>query len=81
MHEHRFFSHTSPIEGKKSFQKRARNFDTSAGAENIAKGYDNGWSVINGWWTSPGHLKNMLGNHRRVGIGQHKKHFTMMLGG
>ena len=81
MVEHKFFSHTSPVEGKRRFTKRANNFGTSASAENIAKGYDNGWNLFKGWWESPGHLKNMMRGAKRVGIGQHKKHYTMMIGG
>ena len=81
MHTMGFFSHTSPVKGKEGFGKRAANFGTSASAENIAAGQQTGHGAIRAWWYSPGHHRNMLGNHRRVGLGQHAKMWTQMLGG
>lgn len=76
-----FFSHTSPVQGKQRFGQRAANFGTSAGAENIAAGQSTGTGAIRAWWYSPGHHKNMLGNHGRAGLGQHARMWTQMLGG
>ena len=76
-----FFSHTSPVAGKKRFSQRAANFGTSAGAENIAAGQRTGHGSIRAWWYSPGHHRNMLGRHRRTGLGQHGTMWTQMFGG
>ncbi len=81
MRERGFFSHTSPIPGKESFGRRAALAGTSASAENIAVGHGTGRSAIRGWWYSPGHHKNMLGDHARVGLGRSESHWTQMFGG
>jgi len=76
-----FFSHTSPIEGKRTPWDRARNFGTTASGENIAHGYASPQAVINGWWYSPGHHKNMMNpGFRRIGVGRHNSHWTQMFG-
>ena len=76
-----FFSHTSPVEGKRTFGQRAARFKTSAHAENIAAGQSTGEGAVRAWWYSPGHHKNMLGNHSRTGLGQHDRMWTQMFGG
>lgn len=76
-----FFSHTSPVSGKRRFGQRAANFGTSASAENIAAGQRTGPGAIRAWWYSPGHHKNMLGGHGRTGLGQHGSMWTQMFGG
>jgi len=76
-----FFSHSSPVEGKESPWKRAARAGTSAGAENIAAGAAEGEDAIRMWWYSPGHHRNMMGRHRRVGLGRHRGHWTQCLGG
>ena len=81
MHELGFFSHTSPVKGKRRFSKRAANFGTSASSENIATGRSTGRGVIKGWYYSPGHHRNMLGGHRRTGLGRHRQMWTQMFGG
>lgn len=81
MHVLGFFSHTSPVPGKERFGQRAAKFGTSAGAENIAAGQSTGQGAIRAWWYSPGHHRNMLGGHRRTGLGQHQKMWTQMFGG
>ena len=80
MVEKKFFAHDSPVEGKKTPWDRARNFGTSAHAENIAGGADTGAGAIRQWFHSPGHHKNMMGGHRRVGLGRHQKTWTQMFG-
>lgn len=40
----------------------------SRAAENIAQGYPTGASMHDGWWNSPGHRANMLGDFTDVGI-------------
>ena len=76
-----FFAHSSPIAGKKSPGDRAARFGTSAGAENIAAGHATGAGAIRGWWYSPGHHRNMLGGHARVGLGRSGELWTQMFGG
>ncbi len=80
MKEHNFFAHDSPVPGKKTPWDRARNFGTTANAENIFAGSPKGEAAIRAWWYSPGHHKNMLGNHNRVGLGRHDKHWTQVFG-
>jgi len=80
MVEHDFFSHTSPIPGKRSVGDRARLAGTSGGAENIAAGQESGKGAIRAWWYSPGHHRNMMGGASRVGLGQHEDHWTQMFG-
>jgi len=76
-----FFSHESPVPGKTAPWDRAKLFGTTASAENIAAGYPDGNAVNEGWFHSPGHHKNMLGNHKRVGVGRVGMHYTQLFGG
>jgi uncharacterized protein YkwD len=39
------------------------------GSENVAYGYPNPQSVVNGWLGSSGHKKNIEGKHEIIGIG------------
>ncbi|MCX5685710.1 MAG: CAP domain-containing protein, partial [Planctomycetota bacterium] len=80
MVEKSFFAHESPVAGKKTPWDRAKNFGASANAENIANGASSGAATIMQWWHSPGHLKNMMGSHNRVGLGNFKTTWTQMLG-
>jgi len=75
-----FFDHTSPVPGKTTPWDRARRFGTSASAENIAAGYSDGNAANMGWFHSPGHHKNMLGNHKRVGVGVAGTYYTELFG-
>jgi len=76
----KFFSHQSPLPGKRTPSERAARFGTKGDGENIAHGAKTGADAIRIWWYSPGHHKNMLGNYRRVGLGRSGTHWTMMLG-
>lgn len=80
MVEHEFFAHESPLPGKKSPSDRAALAGTSGGAENIAAGQGSGHGAIRAWWYSPGHHRNMMGNHGRIGLGRHQNHWTQMFG-
>ena len=80
MDEKNFFAHESIVPGKKSPWDRARNFGTTAGGENIAKGMNSSLKANRGWYLSPGHFKNMFSNKNRVGLGSHGKLWTQMLG-
>lgn len=80
MRVHEFFAHESPIEGKKTPSQRASRFRASASSENIARGYRDPAETNLQWFHSPGHHKNMLGNHGRVGLGRSESHWTQMFG-
>lgn len=80
MNEKGFFSHTSPVPGKEKFGQRASLAGTSANAENIAMGADTGEGVIQQWWYSPGHHRNMLGGQGRTGLGRFQRHWTQLFG-
>ena len=75
-----FFAHESPVEGKKTPWDRAARFGTSCSAENIAAGQSTGPDANIGWWYSPGHHKNMLGGHARIGLGRSDTFWTQMFG-
>lgn len=81
MVEKEFFSHTSPVPGKETFTQRAALAGTSASAENIAMGQRSAQGVIDAWWYSPGHHRNMMAGHARVGLGRHESYWTQMFGG
>lgn len=61
---HDFFDHKGS-DGNNS-QGRVRNagYDDCIVAENIAWGYPRSETIINGWFNSPGHRRNML--HPRI---------------
>ena len=61
MKEKNFFSHESPVEGKKTPWDRAKRFGTSASGENIFAGSTDGDAANSAWFHSPGHHVNMLG--------------------
>jgi uncharacterized protein YkwD len=75
-----FFAHESPVEGKHTPWDRAARAGTSASAENIAGGQTTGAGANEGWWYSPGHHKNMTGDHARVGLGRSETIWTQMFG-
>ena len=80
MHEHKFFSHDSPLPGKRSFTDRAARHKTSAHAENIAGGGPRAERPFWMWFGSLGHHQNMLGDHFQIGVGNHGNLWTEMFG-
>ena len=78
MVEKKFFSHDSPVPGKATPWDRAKRFGTTAHAENIAAGARTGPETNLQWFHSPGHHKNMLGNHSRIGLGRYENTWTEM---
>ena len=80
MLKRKFFAHESPVPGKKTPWDRARRFGTTASGENIALGYHDGIAANLGWFHSPGHHKNMLGAHTRVGVGRVGSYYTELFG-
>jgi len=75
-----FFAHESPVEGKRTPGDRAAKAGTSGGAENIARGQRTAKGANQGWWYSPGHHKNMLAGHARIGLGRKDDFWTQMFG-
>ncbi|MEJ6700714.1 MAG: CAP domain-containing protein [Akkermansiaceae bacterium] len=79
-----FFSHTSPVKGKKSPADRARKakFQGRWTGENIFMGSPSFMSAYNGWFGSDGHRFIMFtkGASNVVGMGIDGGHWTMMTG-
>ena len=76
-----FFSHESPVAGKKSFSDRAKRMGVSgAGSENIYMGSVKGSAAAEAWFFSPGHHKNMLNDNARIAVGRYQEYFTQMTG-
>lgn len=80
MHEHKFFSHDSPLKGKETFSRRAQNHGTTANSENICTGRAKAEDAFWGWFFSLGHNKNMVGDAGRIGVGNHEALWTQMFG-
>jgi uncharacterized protein YkwD len=80
MQEQNFFEHESPLPGKKTPWDRTERFGTTASGENIAMGTLDGAVANEMWWHSPGHHRNMLGDHQRVGLGRHNHYWTELFG-
>ena len=80
MEELKFMAHESPVPGKKTPEDRAARFGTSSLGENIFQGSRDGNAANRAWFHSPGHFKNMLGDHQRVGVGRSGVYFTEMFG-
>lgn len=79
MNQRGFFSHESPVPGKKSFSDRARQAGTRASSENIAKG-GSANQVMQMWMKSDGHRRNILSDTRRIGVGRAGQYFTALFG-
>lgn len=75
-----FFAHESPVPGRETPWRRAEAAGTSADAENIFSGGNEGPAAIDAWWHSPGHHKNMLGGQRRTGLGRWEQFWTQLFG-
>ena len=78
-----FFSHTSPLPGKKSFGDRARKAGFRGGAhgECIAVGFGNAAAAYRCWFHSDGHRHIMLARGASlIGIGPVGSHWTLMTG-
>lgn len=75
-----FFAHESPVPGKKTPGDRAQRFGASYSGENIAMGTVDGTTANLMWWHSPGHHKNMLGSHSKVGVGKSGVYWTELFG-
>lgn len=75
-----FFSHKSPVHGKKTFSDRAQRIGTVAYAENIAK-CNTAVSPITLWLNSKPHKKIMFGKwFNTIGVGRAGNNYTAMFG-
>ncbi len=76
-----FFSHESPVEGKKTPQDRGRLAGTTVLGENIYMGSSASIDALKAWFLSPGHHKNMLSESaHRQGLGHEGRYWTQMFG-
>ncbi len=78
-----FFSHTSPVPGKRSFSDRARKagFRGGPSGECIAAGQSSFSSAYGSWFYSDGHRHIMLAKGPNVlGFGLASKHWTLVTG-
>ncbi len=65
-----YFAHNSPTYGSPFDMMKSFGIRYTAAGENIAKGYMNPTSVMNGWMNSPGHKANIMnGNFTEIGVG------------
>jgi len=70
MQELGYFSHTSPTYGSPFEMIKNFNISYSYAGENIAKGYSDPSSVVNGWMNSSGHRANILNpSFTQIGVG------------
>lgn len=76
MKEHNFFSHMSPLPGKRTPQDRARMHGTFCSAENIYRGGTTAEGAFWSWFSSLGHHRNMIGPHSQIGVGHHEGFWT-----
>ena len=60
MSRSRFFSHTSPTNGKAGARLQAAGYNWRTYGENIALGYEGEKEVVEGWLKSPGHCANIM---------------------
>jgi uncharacterized protein YkwD len=81
MAQNDFFSHQSPIAGKKTPWDRAMRFSTTASGENIFMG-SSSYSIANKrWFHSPSHHKVMFdASFRRIGLARYGEHWVQMFG-
>lgn len=64
-----FFLHTGSNGLAVSNRVANANYSASYVAENLALGYDNAYSTVNGWLNSPGHCANIMSaNAREFGV-------------
>ena len=63
------FSHTG-TDGSRAWTRAQQfGYSPSAIAENIGKGYKTEAAALEGWLTSSGHHKNIMGAYQHIGVG------------
>lgn len=75
MKKHDFFSHDSPLKGKRTPQDRAARHKTDCRAENIAIA-GTASAAFWGWFHSMGHHRNMMGEWSKIGVGNCEDRWT-----
>ena len=80
MYTHRTLNHTSSDGRSPDDRIKATGYSPATWGENIAVGYSNENSVIQGWMKSPGHCANIMNaNLTEVGVGREGNYWTMVL--
>jgi len=76
-----YFSHTG-LNGSNAGQRiTAAGYTWKTYGENIARGYTSEQAVVNGWLSSEGHCKNIMGaNFKEMGVGRQGDYWTQLLG-
>ncbi|MGD8604842.1 MAG: CAP domain-containing protein [Anaerolineales bacterium] len=69
MADNNFFSHTGSDGSTFDERISAAGYTWYSAAENIAAGYPDAASVVQGWMNSPGHRANILGDYEHIGVG------------
>ncbi len=70
MHDHKYFSHTSPTYGSPFDMMETFGISYMAAGENIAMGFETPEAVVEAWMNSPGHRTNILNvNFTQIGVG------------
>ena len=80
MSKQKFFSHQSPVAGKKTPWDRAARQGARSSGECIAAGMSIGPRAIRCWFFSPGHHKLIMSKSSRVGLGACSRKWTLMTG-
>ncbi|WP_309089187.1 S-layer homology domain-containing protein [Domibacillus sp.] len=79
MHDRGYFDHNSPTYGSPFDMLTDFGLRYSAAGENIAAGYADAASVMEGWMNSPGHRSNILNpDFKEIGIGVYNLYYTQM---
>jgi uncharacterized protein YkwD len=78
MKDNNFFSHGCKIHGGPA--TRCRKEGAPYSGENISTGPKMGAGAFRSWYGSSGHHRNMLANHRFIGVGNAGRLWTMDLG-
>ena len=81
MNKKNFFSHTGSDGSDVGTRLRRRNYDWRMCGENIASGYKNEASVVEGWINSPGHCKNIMSpGFEEMGVARVGDYWTQVFG-
>jgi len=71
MNKNNYFSHVSPVDGKKwsNFIKES-DYSYKIAGENLANGFDDVPNMVSSWMKSPSHRENILNNQvNETGVG------------
>jgi hypothetical protein len=76
----KYFDHNSPVPENATPAIRVKREGAKYSAENIAKGQKTGEETFRAWYNSSGHHRNILGEHKTIGIGRAGDHWTQEFG-